>query len=131
MCVLFFFYCYGDHRYLHVLTHSFPTRRSSDLPFQLLARRPIDTAVAAPQDNMLKHGIDRLPARTKIVGNPPRQRPALRLRPPAEPEMPQNLRAMPARGAPGRHNENTAICIIDQLLTQEQHNYGEEQQTPK
>src|SRR3546814_10804640 len=22
---------YGDHRYLHVLTHSFPTRRSSDL----------------------------------------------------------------------------------------------------
>src|SRR3546814_18914790 len=22
----------GDHRYLHVLTHSFPTRRSSDLP---------------------------------------------------------------------------------------------------
>src|SRR3546814_18504235 len=26
----FFFYCYGDHRDLHVLTHSFPTRRSSD-----------------------------------------------------------------------------------------------------
>src|SRR3546814_6186075 len=29
MC--FFFECYGDHRDLHVLTHSFPTRRSSDL----------------------------------------------------------------------------------------------------
>src|SRR3546814_3712749 len=29
--VLFFFYCYGHHRDLHVLTHSFPTRRSSDL----------------------------------------------------------------------------------------------------
>src|SRR3546814_15556160 len=41
----------------------------------LLARRPIDTAVAAPQDNMLEHGIDRPPARTKIVGNPPRQPP--------------------------------------------------------
>src|SRR3546814_8253761 len=27
----FFFICTGDHRYLHVLTHSFPTRRSSDL----------------------------------------------------------------------------------------------------
>src|SRR3546814_10916576 len=27
----FFFYCSRDHRYLHVLTHSFPTRRSSDL----------------------------------------------------------------------------------------------------
>src|SRR3546814_2601264 len=28
---LFFFYGYGDHRDLHVLSHSFPTRRSSDL----------------------------------------------------------------------------------------------------
>src|SRR3546814_506862 len=27
----FFFYCFGAHRDLHVLTHSFPTRRSSDL----------------------------------------------------------------------------------------------------
>src|SRR3546814_255697 len=33
----FFFSCYGDHRDLHVLTHSFPTRRSSDL----VARRVI------------------------------------------------------------------------------------------
>src|SRR3546814_955894 len=74
----------------------------TDEAFQLLARRPIDTAVAAPQENMLEHGIDRLPARTKIVGNPPRQRPAIRLRHTAEPEMPQNLRAMPAGGAPGK-----------------------------
>src|SRR3546814_20342317 len=29
----FFFYRYGDHRDLHVLTHSSPTRRSSDLVF--------------------------------------------------------------------------------------------------
>src|SRR3546814_15194010 len=28
---LLFFEWYGDHRDLHVLTHSFPTRRSSDL----------------------------------------------------------------------------------------------------
>src|SRR3546814_3377630 len=27
---MFFFYRYGDHRDLHGLTHSFPTRRSSD-----------------------------------------------------------------------------------------------------
>src|SRR3546814_4886096 len=27
----FFFSLYGDHLYLHVLTHSFPTLRSSDL----------------------------------------------------------------------------------------------------
>src|SRR3546814_20626299 len=31
--LFFFFSCYGDHRDLHVLTHSFPTRRSSDLKF--------------------------------------------------------------------------------------------------
>src|SRR3546814_11282006 len=29
--VVFFFEGYGDHRDLHVLTHSFPTRRSSEL----------------------------------------------------------------------------------------------------
>src|SRR3546814_13474112 len=29
--VFVFFELYGDHRDLHVLTHSFPTRRSSDL----------------------------------------------------------------------------------------------------
>src|SRR3546814_13086871 len=29
--LLFFFYCYGDHRALNVLTHTFPTPRSSDL----------------------------------------------------------------------------------------------------
>src|SRR3546814_7238516 len=29
--MFFFFKRYGDHRDLHVLTHSFPTRRSSDL----------------------------------------------------------------------------------------------------
>src|SRR6056297_539602 len=32
----FFFYWYGAHRDLHVLTHSFPTRRSSDLARQRL-----------------------------------------------------------------------------------------------
>src|SRR3546814_13575350 len=29
--ILIFFECYGPHRDLHVLTHSLPTRRSSDL----------------------------------------------------------------------------------------------------
>src|SRR5213075_1218334 len=28
----FFFYLNGDHRYLHNKAHSFPTRRSSDIP---------------------------------------------------------------------------------------------------
>src|SRR3546814_728480 len=31
LCLMFFFQCYGDHRDLHLLAHSFPTRRSSDL----------------------------------------------------------------------------------------------------
>src|SRR3546814_1316558 len=41
---MFCFYGYGDHRYLHVLTHSFPTRRSSDLRPR---RRQRQLAVAA------------------------------------------------------------------------------------
>src|SRR3546814_20729041 len=31
LCCCVVFECYGAHLYLHVLTHSFPTRRSSDL----------------------------------------------------------------------------------------------------
>src|SRR3546814_19015847 len=38
--MLLFFYLDVDHRYLHVLTHSFPTRRSSDLHH--LADKAID-----------------------------------------------------------------------------------------
>src|SRR3546814_12241200 len=36
---VFFFSCYGDHRDLHLLTHPFPTRRSSDFcsAFSLLS----------------------------------------------------------------------------------------------
>src|SRR3546814_10817677 len=34
-----FFYCYGDHRDLHVLTHSFPTLRSSGLEVAFLSVR--------------------------------------------------------------------------------------------
>src|SRR3546814_2558879 len=35
---MFFFYRYGDHRDLRVLTHSFPTRRSSDLNTYMIGR---------------------------------------------------------------------------------------------
>src|SRR3546814_16634147 len=34
---MFFFECSCDHRDLHVLTHSFPTRRSSDLLYVFLS----------------------------------------------------------------------------------------------
>src|SRR3546814_17676211 len=40
MLYRFFVLCCGDHRDLHVLTHSFPTRRSSDLLAQSLPNRP-------------------------------------------------------------------------------------------
>src|SRR3546814_13727170 len=45
LCFVFFFYCYGDTRDLHVLTHSFPTRRSSDLPAAVHVALPADAAV--------------------------------------------------------------------------------------
>src|SRR3546814_15030386 len=38
----FFFFCYADHRDLHLLNHSFPTRRSSDLA--MVAANRVDTA---------------------------------------------------------------------------------------
>src|SRR3546814_17643723 len=34
-----YFQCYGDHRELHVLTHSYPTRLSSDLVADVELRR--------------------------------------------------------------------------------------------
>src|SRR5881628_2274758 len=45
--VSFFFYCYGDHRDLHVSQHSFPTRRSSDLGPQERVPRPDDAQAGA------------------------------------------------------------------------------------
>src|SRR3546814_19001675 len=41
----------------------------------LLSRRPLDTPVEAPPDTMLEPDLDRLPARPKIVRNPPHQPP--------------------------------------------------------
>src|SRR3546814_14613591 len=57
MCgVCFFFEGYGSHRDLHGLTHSFPTRRSSDLSRRPLAR--IDDAIGAAR--AVARGRDRL-----------------------------------------------------------------------
>src|SRR3546814_1344020 len=50
---------YGDHRDLHVLTHAFPTRRSSDLEeiWALLQHRPLNSLIAASQHLTLSaHG---------------------------------------------------------------------------
>src|SRR3546814_2433439 len=50
-----FFYCHGDHRYLHVWKHSCPTRRSSDLSTRprrtstaTAARAPLPQARVSP-----------------------------------------------------------------------------------
>src|SRR3546814_14666755 len=43
MCFFFFFKGYGDHRDLHVLPHSFPTRRSSDLALIGINNRDLKT----------------------------------------------------------------------------------------
>src|SRR3546814_11570608 len=47
--IFFFFKCYGDHRDLHVPTHSFPTRRSSDL-----LRRPPCSARPRPRSRRFR-----------------------------------------------------------------------------
>src|SRR3546814_2604805 len=53
MHILCVFYRYGDHRYLHVLTHSFPTRRSSDLNDKRLAGgvAALDAATAGEHEH--------------------------------------------------------------------------------
>src|SRR3546814_11341392 len=56
-CADFFFLCYGDPRDLHVLTHSFPTRRSSDLFRQHFLKVAIADRIATipahrPQDHI-------------------------------------------------------------------------------
>src|SRR3546814_7465728 len=59
---MFFFEGYGDHRDLHVLTHSFPTRRSSDLLPREAGRgrqRPV-AALPGRQDRQLAARRDRL-----------------------------------------------------------------------
>src|SRR3546814_20705152 len=44
-CACFVFECYGDHRDLHVLTHSFPTRRSADLVLPVVREVPVIAGV--------------------------------------------------------------------------------------
>src|SRR3546814_17830042 len=57
----FVFYCSVDHRDLHVLTHSFPPRRSSDLPLltPVVVRRAYNTV-----------GPDVLTTEWKLDGGP-------------------------------------------------------------
>src|SRR3546814_11508346 len=62
--MFFFVYRYGDHLDLHVLTHSFPTRRSSDLEQQqhhfadLEETPPAEVAAAGLQGCITEHCED-------------------------------------------------------------------------
>src|SRR3546814_7456199 len=60
----FFFELYADHRDLHVLTHSFPTRRSSDL----MGVRVIRVDARDRYFDKLK-GVADPEAKRKIIGN--------------------------------------------------------------
>src|SRR5438094_7811551 len=57
VCALLFFYCFGVHRDLH----SFPTRRSSDLPASRPRPRPVPIRVATSRcrDVATRMGTDR------------------------------------------------------------------------
>src|SRR3546814_16964997 len=76
---VFFFEVYGDHRDLHVLTHSFPTRRSSDLlrrnPLPEFARRHAGgTAERVAETRWrrkaerIRHRLDALVAQQHVLG---------------------------------------------------------------
>src|SRR3546814_5305948 len=59
--VFFFFSGYGDHRDLHVLTHSFPTRRSSDLWASASAGAALRFRAASPNSMLVsrRSGVNR------------------------------------------------------------------------
>src|SRR3546814_11056297 len=88
----FFFKCSGDHRVLHVLTHSSPTRRSSDLGavqrLRAQQRAPASPLQAEPSGrrggpvraaarpvggrervNVSRRGVDRRPRRRPVAGS--------------------------------------------------------------
>src|SRR3546814_19101069 len=61
----FFFEEYGDHRDLHVLTHSFPTRRSSDLVAIV-----INLHVCLPYSSSVTPDLIRGPAKRRWKAGP-------------------------------------------------------------
>src|SRR3546814_17556232 len=76
--VFFFFECAGDHRDIHVRTHAFPTRRSSDLDakdvieslelagFVIVPQMPTEQMVAAA-DQTLSKGLMGSGSRTYVT----------------------------------------------------------------
>src|SRR3546814_2610920 len=92
---------------------------SSDLDtFKLLARRPINTPVPAPQENMLKHGIDRLAARAQLASNPFRQLRAIHPLHAVISKMDQDLRTIPSCCPTGKVITGYLASLDTELLGQ-------------
>src|SRR3546814_10724234 len=66
----FFFQCYGEHRDLHVLTHSVPTRRLSDLARPISQGRKARNASGSARSRMRKCPGPK-PSRTSAAAMPP------------------------------------------------------------
>src|SRR3546814_21162370 len=73
--MILFFLLYADHRNLHVLTHSFPTRRPSDLVSELtiaeivmLLRGAFAKSTAAHQGRWIKSAAGSRQVRGKTLG---------------------------------------------------------------
>src|SRR3546814_7670032 len=91
---------------------------SSDLTFKLLARRPINTPVPAPQENMLKHGIDQLAARAQLASNPFRQLRAIHPLHAVISKMDQDLRTMPSCCPTGKVITGSLASLDTEFLGQ-------------
>src|SRR3546814_15829344 len=62
-CFAFFFFLSGYHRDLHVLTHSFPTRRSFDLMgLKIVADKKQPSLVIVHRKQLLDQWVDRIEA---------------------------------------------------------------------
>src|SRR3546814_13855873 len=78
---MFFLSLYRDHRDLHVLTHSFPTRRSSDRVHPVTAREPLQERLQprafAPSPSKAGEGWGGVSLRSaRTVGTPSQPTPA-------------------------------------------------------
>src|SRR3546814_5699729 len=85
---------------------------------KLLARCPINTPVPAPQENMLKHGIDRLAARAQLASNPFRQLRAIHPLHAVISKMDQDLRTMPSCCPTGKVITGYLASLDTELLGQ-------------
>src|SRR3546814_16852865 len=90
-----------------------PTRTYTLFPYTTLFR-----SVPAPQENMLKHGIDRLAARAQLASNPFRQLRAIHPLHAVISKMDQDLRTMPSCCPTGKVITGYLASLDTELLGQ-------------